>query len=145
MRIAAVPVRGLVLALAAAVAAGSCAPRPVWRGTGSESENRPVAVHVDNRSGFSLRVYVVSETSQKQRLGTMGSYETARFTVPSEVAAVSSEVQMLAEPTGTSRVFTSQPVLISPGDFIEWRILNDRGRSTVTVRSGGGDTTSVDG
>lgn len=144
-----VPVRRLVIAgVAAALVAASCARRPATTaGRPGEGESGgSVAVRVDNRSGFSLRVYVASETGQKERLGTMDSYGSARFVLPRGVTVSSSEVQMVAEPTGTRRVFTSQPVLINPGDLVDWRILNERGRSTVTVRSGGApDTASADG
>lgn len=86
-----------------------------------------------NNSGFSLQVYVVSETSQKQRLGSMGSFETSEFRIPSFVSGSSSRIQLMATPVGSRRTYFSTPVVVQPGNVVVWTILNESGRTAVRV------------
>lgn len=118
--------------LTVAGAAAACAPGTRTSPPRSP-ESSPIRAEVTNNSGFSLQVYVVSETSQKQRLGSMGSFETSEFRVPSFVSGSSSRIQLMATPVGSRRTYFSKPVIVQPGNVVVWTILNESGRTAVRV------------
>lgn len=98
----------------------------------------PATIRVDNQSGFALTIHAVTQDGHRHRLGSMGSFDTSSFELPASVLSAYTRFQLRADPTGSRTRFDSDPVIIRPGNIVNWTILTDRGRSTVSVESGGG-------
>lgn len=120
-------------ALGCALPGGRAAPE-----SGPTRASAPATIRVDNRSGFSLTVRVVTQDGNRRRLGTVGSFETAAFELPASVLSAYTRFQLTADPTGSRVRYGSDPVIIRPGNLVTWAILTDDGRSTISVDSGSG-------
>src|SRR4051812_32225294 len=73
--------------------------------------------------------------SMRMRLGTVSTASTQRFTLQLHQISPTGELQLLADPVGSRRTFTSEPIHVFAGQAVEWIIQADVRQSTLTIRS----------
>jgi len=123
---------GLLSFAAAAVLAVGCAHGNT--ATAADEAGEPEALlQVSNQNWSDMNVYLV-RGAMKQRLGTVSSNTTSRFKLPRHIFASPDPVQLLADPIGSARTYTSPPLLVNPGQTVEWRLENNVALSSFLVR-----------
>lgn len=95
----------------------------------------PTVATVGNESWFNIRVYV-ADGGRRQQLGSVSSYDSATFEIPRDMVHTSGQVQLLADPVGSTRTYRSSPVTIGPGQVVQWTVQNDPSQtySSIFVR-----------
>ena len=120
---------GLSNSYSADAAGGSGAETVAARESGS---SRTPIIRVDNRNWADVVVYAV-RSGRKQRLGMVTSMSMARFRLPESMVVGSGELQLLADPIGSSGGFLSAPVLVNPGQDIAFNVQNYLPMSSISV------------
>lgn len=123
--------RSLTTAVALAVAAGACTAHASPR-TGPLPAERETTVEVTNNNWSDMVVYVVS-SGMRRRLGTINSMSTERLRVPRALVMPGVKVRLMADPIGDSDTFNTGPILVSPGERIEFTIQNHLAISSYAV------------
>ncbi len=95
-----------------------------------------ISVQVENGNWLDVRVYAVTESGAYDRLGTVTSFTTRTFQLPRWITAPTSQIQLVAVPIGSTRSYAAQPVLVSVGEVIEWKLTNNLALSSIWVRAG---------
>lgn len=80
-----------------------------------------------------MHVYVMT-AGQRWSLGIVTSQSTQTFELPDGVFAAARDVVFLADPVGSVLAFHSDPVLLRPGDRVEWLLQNRLAQSSISVR-----------
>jgi len=93
-----------------------------------------VTISVSNSNPLDMTVYAVNQ-SMRIRLGTVSTASTQRFTLQLHQISPTGELQLLADPVGSRRTFTSEPIHVFAGQAVEWVIQADLRQSTLTIRS----------
>jgi hypothetical protein len=91
-----------------------------------------VALEVENHAWSDIVIYLVRGTAT-DRLGMVGSLSTATFVFPYRKLGVGTDVRLRAYPIGGPRAFTSEHVLVQPGQWIKWTLESDLTRSFLAV------------
>lgn len=117
---------GLILALTL----GACAS------TGSQRSPLPpemtqTRVEVTNHNWSDMRVYVV-RAGNRFRLGTVSSMATAVFSLPRTLSTTSG-LQLIADPIGSREVHMTQPLNVTPGQLVSFKIENHLAISSVAI------------
>lgn len=86
---------------------------------------------VTNHNWSDMAVYAERYGAQI-RLGTVGSMRTEQFKLPREMVG-STDLHIIADPLGSPAVHRTRPVLVVPGQQVEFRIENHLELSTVSV------------
>jgi hypothetical protein len=77
-------------------------------------------------------VYLVNG-SQSQRLGMVSAVSSASFVFPYRQLATGGRVRLKAYPVGGRGSFTSEDVLLQPGQGVKWILESDLSRSSLSV------------
>lgn len=96
-------------------------------------EDDRTMVRVTNNNWSDMTIYLLRSGSRR-RLGTVTSQATHTFVVPAHLVVSSSSVHLVADPIGSSRTFTSAPILINPGQTAEWKLENSLALSSIWIR-----------
>ncbi len=124
----------LFLVLLAVLIAAACATGSGKRtARQAEVEREPVTVFVRNYNWATMHVYVVG-AGQQVSMGQLSSMDTVTYVVPTTVVATDRSIQLIADPIGSFRAYISQPVLVSPGDRVEFTINSMLSQSVISVR-----------
>jgi hypothetical protein len=118
------------LALAFLLCAGACSA--LRRGNGPEDETDVVTVLVINHHLLDVALYNVAQ-GRRDRLGEVTAAATSSFKLHLR-RLPANEVQLLADPVGSSRGVTSELLRVSPGDEVRWVLESDLARSHVEIR-----------
>jgi len=123
---------------AAAIIAGGCASATGATTGATQSQDVDAAsertmIRVNNYNWSDMTVYVVRDGT-RMRLGSVSSLETRMFEVPTSYLISAGEVRLVADPIGSTRVFTSPPLLIAQGQGAEWRLENSLALSSFWIR-----------
>jgi len=94
--------------------------------------NMPVEVQVENHYFGDVVVYL-AQGSQSERLGMVTALSSATFSFPWRRLALTGTSRLLAYPIAGTRAYTSDPLLVQPGQSISWTLEADLDRSTMTV------------
>lgn len=105
--------------------------RPASEGPASEPE--PAVVEVTNLNWQTMHVYVLA-AGQRWSLGMVTSQSTRDFELPDGVFAAGRDVVFLADPIGSVLAYHSDPVLLEPGDRVQWTLHNRLSHSGILVR-----------
>lgn len=97
--------RRIMLAAAAALALGACAPAARNAADNSPAQSRAMLV-VDNENYRDVTVYLVGG-STRTRLGSVTSMTTQEFRIPQTLALGVSDLRVEAVPFGTGETFRS--------------------------------------
>jgi hypothetical protein len=91
-----------------------------------------VALEVENHGWNDIVIYLV-RGGAADRLGMVGSVNTKTFVFPYRKLGIGSDVRLRAYPIGGPRSFTSENLLVQPGQWIKWTLESDLTRSFLAV------------
>jgi hypothetical protein len=90
-----------------------------------------IMVTVESHSWSDITIYLVTG-GLPQRLGMVTALSNATFDFPSQRLNTSAGVRLRALPVA-GRPFTSDPILVQPGQVITWTLENDLDTSSHSV------------
>ena len=93
-----------------------------------------ITINVSNSNPLDMTVYAVNQ-SMRIRLGTVSTASTQRFTLQLHQLSPTGELQLLADPIGSRRPYTSEPIHVFAGQAVEWMLQADLRQSSLTIRS----------
>jgi hypothetical protein len=99
---------------------------------GSSGVAAEPTVRVQNQNWSDVVVYAV-RGGRRHRLGMVTSMSSARFRLPRGLAMGSGDLQLVVDPIGSSRGFTSQPIHVGNGQDIALSVQNHLPMSTVSL------------
>lgn len=103
------------LALSAGVAlTGGC----VHSSQLPEEAPQRTVLKVENQGFPDMNIFVLPESSNRIRLGTVSGTSTAYFTLPTSVVRGTRELRFQALPIATPRGPLSQSIVVTPGDTV---------------------------
>ena len=82
-----------------------------------EAPQRTV-LKVENQGFPDMNIFVLPETSNRIRLGTVTGTSNAYFTLPASVVRGTRELRFQALPIATPRGPVSQSIVVTPGDTV---------------------------
>jgi hypothetical protein len=91
-----------------------------------------LALEVENHGWSDIVIYLVRGTAV-ERLGMVGALNTETFVFAYRRIGVGTDVRLRAYPIGGPRSFTSESVLVQPGQWIKWTLESDLTRSFLAV------------
>jgi hypothetical protein len=91
-----------------------------------------LALEVENHGWSDIVIYLVRGTAV-ERLGMVGALNTETFVFPYRRLGIGTDVRLRAYPIGGPRAFTSESVLVQPGQWIKWTLESDLTRSFLAV------------
>lgn len=121
----------LALVLAAS-ACGAFSRQPGEAGPSAERDEA-ITVHVQNNAWSAIHVYAVMG-AQWESLGVVSSQSSEDYTIPRGMTGARGEMRLVADPIGSNQGFFSDPILVEPGDRVEWTLQNNLSLSSVFVR-----------
>jgi hypothetical protein len=95
------------------------------------TDRRQVGVAVESHNWSDITVYLVSG-GMLQRLGMVTALSSGTFEFSSHRLNTSGDVRLRALPVA-GRPFTSESILVQPGQVITWVLESDLNRSSVSV------------
>ena len=98
----------------------------------ASARNAEVALEVESHHWSDIVVYLMNGT-QSQRLGTVAGVSSKQFVFSYRQLATGGKVRLRAYPVGGQGSFTSEDVLIQPGQSIKWTLESDLSRSSMSV------------
>jgi hypothetical protein len=90
------------------------------------------ALEVENHGWSDIVIYLVRGTAT-DRLGMVGSLNTKTFVFPYRRLGTGNDIRLRADPIGGPRAFTSENLLVQPGQWIKWTLESDLTRSFLAV------------
>lgn len=94
--------------------------------------NAEVALEVENHGWSDIVIYLVRGNAV-DRLGMVGALNTETFIFPYRKLGIGTDVRLRAYPIGGPRAFTSENLLVQPGQWIKWTLESDLTRSFLAV------------
>ena len=94
--------------------------------------NAEVALEVENHGWSDIVISLVRGTSV-ERLGMVGGLNTQTFVFPYRKLGAGTDVRLRAYPIGGPKPYTSENVLVQPGQWIKWTLESDLTRSFLGV------------
>ena len=91
-----------------------------------------VALEVENHAWNDIIIYLVRGSSA-DRLGMVGGLNTQTFIFPYRKLGSGTDVRLRAYPIGGPRSFTSENLMVQPGQWIKWTLESDLTRSFLAV------------
>jgi hypothetical protein len=95
-------------------------------------DNMELALEVENHGWSDIVIYLVRGTAV-DRLGMVGALNTKSFVFPYRKLGTGTDVRLRADPIGGPRTFTSENLLVQPGQWIKWTLESDLTRSFLAV------------
>ncbi len=109
-------------AAAASVVLAGCAG--VQRSTDQLEPRSVVALEIMNEHWSEVNVFLV-RGSNRQRLGSVAGAAKKRFFVPVRLLAATSGVRLLVEPGDLTPAWSSEPLSVTEGQGLSFKILPD--------------------
>jgi hypothetical protein len=94
--------------------------------------NAEVPVEVESHHSSDIVIYLMNG-SQSQRLGMVPAVSTMSFFLPYRQLATGGKVRLRAYPVGGRGSFTSEDVLLQPGQGVKWTLESDLARSSLAI------------
>jgi hypothetical protein len=89
-------------------------------------------VEVENHNWSDIVIYVMNG-NQSRRLGMVAGLSTIHFVFPYRSLATGGTVQLKAYPIGGPGPFTSENLLVQPGQWVKWTLESDLSRSFLGI------------
>lgn len=126
----------LALMVATAVSVAACATTGTTAGSGRDlfagSDEPETMVRVENRNWSDVDVFAVYG-GIRRRLGTVTSMTSARFRIPSDLLAAGRDLQLLADPIGSSEAYLTPAVQVYSGQEVSFTVQNHMSLSSIAV------------
>lgn len=120
----------LSLCLSASPACGFLSSRHS-ESTGSSARSE-IPLEVESHNWSDIVIYLMNG-EQSQRLGMVAGVSTKNFVFPYRKLTSGGKVRLRAYPVGGQGSFTSEDLLIQPGQGIKWTLESDLSRSSLAV------------
>jgi hypothetical protein len=91
-----------------------------------------VALEVENHGWSDIVISLVRGTAV-ERLGMVGGLDSETFIFPFRRLGVGTDVRLRAYPIGGPGPFTSENLLLQPGQMVKWTLESDLSRSFLAV------------
>lgn len=91
-----------------------------------------LGVTVHNQNWATVHCYLLLD-SRSVSLGQVSTNRVETFIVDPGVLGSRRSVRLLADPVGSTDAFMSDPILVEPGDRIEWTLRNPLDQSSIHV------------
>lgn len=126
--------RGTRLAMAFTLAgvSGGCSSAMEREPANAFAGETETTVLVTNNNWSDMTLYA-TRNGAMTRLGSVTSMSTERFRLPSPLVVGSGNLQLVADPLGSSQTYRSPPLLVSAGQQIEFTLQNNLALSTLSV------------
>jgi hypothetical protein len=98
---------------------------------GDSLDRRRVGIAVESHNWNDITVYLITG-GLPQRLGMVTALGSSTFEFPAQRLNTSGGVRLRALPVA-GRPFTSETILVMPGQVITWRLENDLDNSSLSV------------
>ena len=108
-----------------------CASHHRTTQTDAASINTPVDLEVENHNWSDIVIYLVRGT-QRQRLGMVNALGSTVFTFPYRRLGTTGDARFSAHAIGGAG-YTSESVLVQPGQTLKWTLESDLSRSSLAV------------
>jgi hypothetical protein len=123
------------LALVAGMMVAACAPT-ISQGVGDELYEQvavgKTTLRVSNNSWADMNLFLLRGTT-RHRLGMVTSMNTTTFTIPEEALSAASDLRLYADPIGSIRGWSTQPLLVNPGQEISLTLQNNLNLSSYSI------------
>jgi hypothetical protein len=100
--------------------------------SGPSGADAEVSLEVESHHWNDVVIYLMNG-NQSQRLGTVPGVSNEQFIFPYRQIATGGKVRLRAYPVGGQGSFTSEDVVIHPGQWIKWILESDLSRSSMSV------------
>jgi hypothetical protein len=100
-----------------------------------EEESPPaseVSVEVENHNWSDIVIYLMRGT-QAQRLGMVTALSTIHFAFPYQSLSTGGSLRLRAHPIGGPGTYTSEDLLVQPGQGVKWTLESDLSRSFLGI------------
>jgi hypothetical protein len=121
-----------LVAVTLAASLTGCATTGGGQRSADGSDPDRMEVLVQNHNWADMNVYL-ERGGMRTRLGTVTTASTRVFVVPRGISSRSGSFRLLADPIGGSATYMTAPLLISPGQTVEFTIENHVNISSVAV------------
>ncbi len=108
---------------------GKAAPAPVATFDVPAGE---IALSVTNHNYLDVVIYVLHD-GQQTRIGTVTGSSSQVFYMPAHLLGMGREMQLYGDAIGSDDYARTQPLIIQPGQYIEWTLETNLRRSSVGV------------
>jgi hypothetical protein len=98
----------------------------------SGSSRSEIPLEVESHNWSDIVIYLM-DGNQSQRLGMVAGLSTRNFVFPYRKLTSGGKVRLRAYPVGGQGSFTSEDLLIQPGQWIKWTLESDLARSSLAV------------
>ncbi len=123
---------GLIVAALAAVATlGACAPMTKTSGADALGGDQSELV-VENNNWQDMALYVL-KNGTRWRIGSVPSLGKGRFHLSNAMIGGNGEIQLVADPLGSSRRFVTERIVVLPGQHVSFRLENNLAISSYSV------------
>ena len=127
------PIRSLLALLLSLSTTGSaCALLSRHSESSGSSALSEVPLQVESHHWSDIVIYLMNG-EQSQRLGMVAGVSTKNFVFPYRKLTSGGKVRLRAYPVGGQGSFTSEDLLIQPGQGIKWTLESDLSRSSLSV------------
>ena len=109
-----------------------CAAKAEDQDAEPSRSDRELALEVENHGWSDVVIYLVRGTAV-DRLGMVGSLNTKTFVFPYSKLGIGNDVRLRADPIGGPTTFTSENLLVQPGQWVKWTLESDLSRSFLAV------------
>ncbi|MEX2281351.1 MAG: hypothetical protein WEE89_02560 [Gemmatimonadota bacterium] len=116
---------------ALAVGSVACAPMASHTNAGGMATERTTML-VENNNWADMTVYILRD-GVRTRLGAVPSMSRSTFVLSNAMLAGTGELRVMADPLGSPHKWTSQPILLNPGNQVRFRLENNVSLSTYSV------------
>ena len=113
------------------VFAGACTPMTQNAGVDGAATERTTML-VENNNWSDMTVYILRD-GVRTRMGAVPSMGRATFVLSSALVGGTGEIRVQADPLGSTNKWTSQPILIVPGNQVRFRLENNVALSSYSV------------
>ena len=120
--------RWLLVACLTLPLAASC-----YRRTKGGDVEGEITLEVENRNYLDVAIYAV-QGAGRIRVGEVTGTSTKSFVIALNRVSVGGEVRFMADPIGSNRTWTTEPLHVYAGQTIELTIESDVRRSTLSIR-----------
>ena len=121
-------------AFVVAVGLGGCAPKQYEASDVAAMEERATLV-VENNNWADMTIYALRD-GVRARVGQVTALSRSRFVLPQSVTAGTGELRIMADPIGSAQRWTSQPIVVLPGQELRFRLENNVNLSSYSVFPG---------
>jgi|SwirhirootsSR2_FD_contig_41_5060889_length_534_multi_16_in_0_out_0_1 hypothetical protein len=121
----------MAAALAAVTTLSACAPTTTTSGLANAKPTGSELV-VENNNWQDMALYVLRAGS-RWRVGSVPSFTKARFVLSETLIGGTGEIQLMADPIGSSARFVSEPMIVQPGQQVRFRLENNLAVSSYSV------------